>query len=218
VVDTSTPAVTMNAKTVIPSGQVLQLQQSGYGNVNLSGSNDITGTGGLTINNPLSTSASNLNIVPGYKAGVATSTYVTYDIPSTGTHYFWDNVEVSGGLTVDGTTTFNGPICYNGSQGTGYSTMPAITKFYFTFTATNIPANSQIGSYHAYPTGKSTSNLVSIQAYMYDGGNFIGTNYLQSTSYAFSVAGNGSGIGLFTASTWGQTTGTKTFYVWIECT
>jgi hypothetical protein len=126
-----------------------------------------------------------------------------------------------GALNIGGTgaTTFNGgAICYNGAQGTGYSTMPAIKKFYFTFTASNIPANSTIGSYHAYPTGKTAANLVSIQAYMYDGANFIGTNYLQSTGYAFSVAGNGSGIGLFTTSTWSQTTGTKTFYVWIECT
>jgi hypothetical protein len=114
-VDTYTPAITMNAKTVIPSGQVLQLQQSGYGNVNLSGSNDITGTGGLTINNPLSTSASNLNIIPGYKAGTATSGYVTYDIPSTGTHYFWDNVEVSVNLTVDGSLYCTSNLDFTGS-------------------------------------------------------------------------------------------------------
>jgi hypothetical protein len=123
-----------------------------------------------------------------------------------------------GALTIGGAPTFNGgAICYNGSQGTGYSTMPAVKKFYFTFTATNVPANSQIGSYHVFPSGKTAANLVSIQAYMYDGANFIGTNYLQPTGYAFSAAGNGSGIGLFTASSWTQTTGTKTFYVWIEC-
>jgi hypothetical protein len=58
-----------------------------------------------------------LSIKSGYKADVLATNFVQYEIPNTGTHYFWDNVEVSsmlyasGGITTTGTTTCNNINC-----------------------------------------------------------------------------------------------------------
>ncbi len=59
-----------------------------------------------------------LVIRSGYKGTVATNKYVTYDVPISGTHYFWDNVELSGHLFIggfirDGNLSGNTTVGYN---------------------------------------------------------------------------------------------------------
>lgn len=43
---------------------------------------------------------SRLIIFPGYREYVPTSRYVTYEIPGSGTHYFWDSVEIANDLVL----------------------------------------------------------------------------------------------------------------------
>lgn len=48
-----------------------------------------------------------LTIRSGFKGGVATNRYVTYDIPVSGVHYFWDDVEVTGNIVVGNDISYN---------------------------------------------------------------------------------------------------------------
>ena len=50
-----------------------------------------------------------LTISPGYKGATPTTTFIAYDIPGSGTHFFQDSVEVNSNLIVD---TFNGSSNY----------------------------------------------------------------------------------------------------------
>ncbi len=61
--------------------------------------------GDLLINSD-NISTNNLRITSGYKGATATNNYVTYDIPATGTHYFWDNVETTGNIIAGGGLAF----------------------------------------------------------------------------------------------------------------
>jgi hypothetical protein len=74
-------------------------------NVNIANGNISTGK----INNNVTTT---LNIYPAMKGNIVTDNYVTYDISGTGTHYFWDNVEVSGNTTM-ASATINGNMTAN---------------------------------------------------------------------------------------------------------
>jgi len=58
-----------------------------------------TFSGTLTL---LYSSTNLLYIKPGYKGNNLSDSFVTYDIPNRGTHYFWDDVEVANVLYVSG--------------------------------------------------------------------------------------------------------------------
>jgi hypothetical protein len=62
--------------------------------------------------------SSALSIRTGIRANNAATGYVQYEIPGQGTHYFWDNVEVSNRLTVGG-----GLVIGDSSRGNGLSTL-----------------------------------------------------------------------------------------------
>jgi hypothetical protein len=57
-------------------------------------------------------SNTSLIITPGYKGSTATNNYVTYDIQTNGTHYFWDNVEVDSNLYTKDIVMRNDHIIY----------------------------------------------------------------------------------------------------------
>jgi hypothetical protein len=127
--------LTLQGTTVIPSGSVIQFQESGQNPINISNGTDIAGAGMLTISNPSLSSSNNLNIIPGYRGSVQNNGWVTYDLPGIGTHYFWDNVEISSNLQVDGSLNSTGmfqvnttafyvnPSIGNGAVGTYYNTL-----------------------------------------------------------------------------------------------
>ncbi len=84
-----------------------------YGNLTTAGNANITGNLGVkgnlfTFSNLIVNSDGNSNnqliIRSGYKGSSATNRYVTYDIGITGTHYFWDNMEVSANVGIGGTS------------------------------------------------------------------------------------------------------------------
>ena len=61
------------------------------------------------------TNPNTLFIIPGYKGSTATSGCITYDLPNTGLHYFWDNMEVNGTMACDSTLTVSGATNLNGN-------------------------------------------------------------------------------------------------------
>jgi hypothetical protein len=61
-----------------------------------------------------------LSILPGFKGASAESSTVTYDLPNSGTHYFWDNLETSGQITAGSKITSGSTITATG-QITGAS-------------------------------------------------------------------------------------------------
>jgi hypothetical protein len=116
----------------------------------------------------------------------------------------------------------NGTILYNynnSSAYTGYPTMDSVYTYEFVVTASNIIASTYpVGAFIHYPNNKSAANIRKLEALMYDGTNSVPDNYTATPAYAFSVGANSSGIFVTTASTWTQTSGSKTFYVWITTT
>ena len=56
------------------------------------------------VNTDTTSNNTELRITPGLKQATATANYVTYDIPGTGVHYFWDSVEIFSSCSA---TTFN---------------------------------------------------------------------------------------------------------------
>jgi hypothetical protein len=118
------------------------------------------------------------------------------------------------------TGTNGGTILYNSSNssaGTGYPTMDALYTFEYIVTASNIPASAtMVGGFIPFPAGKSGANLRKLDVSMYDGTYFVPALFgIITPAYAFAIASSPSGIFIDTASTWTQTTGSKTFYVWI---
>ena len=64
------------------------------------------------------TSNNSLFIKPGYFENTPTNNYITYDGPDTMTHYFWDNLQCSGSLTVNTDALFVNSINKNVGIGT----------------------------------------------------------------------------------------------------
>ncbi|CAK9251264.1 unnamed protein product [Sphagnum jensenii] len=94
--------------------------------------------------------------------------------------------------------------------------MDSVYTYEFVVTASNISASTYpVGAFIPYPSGKSAANIRKLEAQMYDGTSSFPSNHTANPAYAFSVGANGSGIFVATASTWTQTSGSKTFYVWI---
>lgn len=76
----------------------------------------IDGTGIRVAGGTTTTYGANaLAINPGYRQNVLTANYCQYELPGTGTHFFWDNVEVDNNLTINGNILGNLRI---GSAGT----------------------------------------------------------------------------------------------------
>lgn len=85
--------------------------------------------------------ASTLTITPNSRQNVDTSGFVQYDIPgTTGTHFFWDNVEVSGNLACTGTANTFGASTFASSATTGSSSVGG--NFSVTGSAQTGPLNS----------------------------------------------------------------------------
>lgn len=68
----------------------------------------------ITLGNLVVNSTGNisnaLTIRSGFKGAVATNKFITYDIAGTGTHYFFDNIESTGNLLVNGNANIVGNI------------------------------------------------------------------------------------------------------------
>lgn len=78
-----------------------QLNGTLISNSSLTASGNIQTNGNLIINSD-GNILNSLVIRSGFRQAVATPKFVTYDIPITGTHYFWDNVEINDNLIVGG--------------------------------------------------------------------------------------------------------------------
>lgn len=94
----------INANGGIIQNLIVNNSFSTSGNVNagnvISNANLIT-LGNLVINSTGNISNA-LTIRSGFKGATATNKFITYDIPFNGTHYFWDNIESTGDLLVNG--------------------------------------------------------------------------------------------------------------------
>jgi hypothetical protein len=75
----------------------------------------LTNTGGFTATNP--GNSTSLTISPGNAGGNATSGYIQYDVVgTTGTHFFWDNMQVTGSLRADGALYANAGLTVSGGM------------------------------------------------------------------------------------------------------
>ena len=121
---------TLSGASIIPSGSVIQFQQTGQNNLNISNGTDI-GTGGmLQISNPTLSSINNWNIIPGYKGSTQTDGWVTLDMPGVGNVYIWDNLEISNNLTCDSSLTVIGNVQFNSTFNcSGIFTVNSTTLF-----------------------------------------------------------------------------------------
>ena len=78
-----------------------------------------TFTSDITVNGKITNASNiitigNLTLSFGYKAGIATSNYLTYDLQNNQTHYFWDSVEVANQLICDSGISNTGTFIQNG--------------------------------------------------------------------------------------------------------
>ena len=112
-----------------------------------------------------------------------------------------------------GSVGTNVPINYNLNH-----CVDAIGVYEFVSTVSNPAANSNVTGYLSYPSGKSQTNVRIIEAIMSDGTNCISPNYVNNTGFSYSAVANNNGIACFTNTTWTQTTGSKTFYIWVWMT
>ena len=100
--------------------------------------------------------------------------------------------------------------------------MPTIIKLYYTFTVTTISAGAQIGPAITLPSGVDYTKVVSIRAYMNTGttgsypNRLVPDGYAQFQNLVFSPIISNNVIYLYSSSTFAQTSGTMTFYIWIE--
>jgi hypothetical protein len=113
---------TLHARNILSDSDILTLTCGGTNNTYIN-NNKTSGGGDLHINSVstnshtyidegnlyvqvgnlyITNNSQQLIIKPGYKGNTANSAYTTYDMGSTQTHYFWDNVEVSNDLTLGG--------------------------------------------------------------------------------------------------------------------
>ena len=203
------PDLTLSGTSIVPTGSVIQFQQTGHDNINISNGNDLDYAGMLQISNPSLPSVNNWNIIPGYKANVQMDGWLTLDMPGTGNVYVWDNFEVEGNLTLDGS------VCMGNTASSPWMACPSVYNYYYAFKDTNsYSAGQQVGSYIPFAYGQSPSTLCKLDLYVYDGTNFYSQNY---SVYNFSVIANASnGIGVF-ANTTIQFVETRIFYIWIQC-
>ena len=165
---------TLTGTSIIPSGSVIQLQQTGQNNINLSNGTDVTTAGMLSITNPSLTSSNVLNIIPGYKGSTQTDGWVTYDLPGVGNQYFWDNVEISNNLQVDATLTVDGTSTFNNTITTNQINIANSARIQFNGTSRDIYLES------------STSNVANTNALRITNGLYdslaIITNYKGATA------------------------------------
>ena len=190
------------------------------GNTTVGGTLGVTGattlstlsTSGLAILNSLQvTNAATLgfNLTVGGTLGVTGATTLS-TLGTTGAATL-NSLQVSNGTVCAG--TFNPGSTANGT----WTACPALNYYMLSFTATgSYTAGNLVGSYFAYPTGKSQANLRRIDLYFYDGSNFLEANYASSSGFSFGVAANNGGIGVICGST--TASATRTFYIWIAST
>jgi hypothetical protein len=124
------------------------------------------------------------------------------------------NVSATNSNIIVGSTGTNVPINYNLSH-----CVDAIGLYEYVVTVTTLAASSNIG-FQAFPSGKSITNVRMANALMYDGTSSVAVspNMLANTTYAYSITISSSGITCTTASTWTDTSNSKTFYIWVWMT
>jgi hypothetical protein len=130
---------TLHARNILSDSDILTLTCGGTNNTYIN-NNKTSGGGDLHINASsanshtyidqgdlyvqvgnlyITNNSQQLIIKPGYKGNTANSAYTTYDMGSTQTHYFWDNVEISNDLTIGGKlyqqTSIIGSSVYSGA-------------------------------------------------------------------------------------------------------
>lgn len=89
--------VVFNSAIVGPTGTFTRININGISNN--SGNDPL-----LEITNTLN--STELKITPGLKGNTSAPNYTTYEMPNSGTHFFWDSVEVYETLNVDGSANF----------------------------------------------------------------------------------------------------------------
>jgi hypothetical protein len=132
-------------------------------NANIFG--NINALGNLIVNSDANINNA-LTIRSGFKGSVATNKFITYDIPVTGTHYFWDNMEITGNLFVD---EFINEANLSGNTIVGYNTLnrkikmgaiDATTQRISFYASSNITAENMNGyiEIDAETNGATTQN------------------------------------------------------------
>ena len=204
---------TINALTVTNAANL-------NGNTTVGGTLGVTGattlstlsTSGLAIVNSLQvTNATTLgyNVTVGNTLGVTGATTLS-TLGTTGAATL-NSLQVTNGTVCAG--TFNPGSTANGT----WTACPTLTYYMLSFTATgSYTAGTTVGSFIAFPSGKTAANIRRVDLYIYDGTNFLESGYTASSGYAFNVAINPSGVGVVCATTVPSLT--RTFYMWLAST
>jgi hypothetical protein len=189
-------ALTASGSTTLNNGLGVKGTAT-LGTLNVSGL--LTNTGGFTATNP--GNSTSLSISPGNAGGNSTSGFIQYDVVgTTGTHFFWDNMQVTGSLRADGAMYANGGLTVSGgllmyNAGTGISVTPGYAGGNATsgYVQYNIPGT---GTHYFWNNAQVTGKLTAAAV---------------QTSYAtFSVTGTGSDTNIVTINIPNPTTTQRT--------
>jgi hypothetical protein len=104
----------------------------------------LTVSGGVNVYN----AGTGLTVTAGYAGGNATSGYVQYNIPGTGTHYFWNDMQVTGKLAVPAVQNSYGTFSVTGT-GSDTNVLTIAIPNYTTTQRTTIDINY---SHASFPT------------------------------------------------------------------
>jgi hypothetical protein len=134
-----------------------------------------------------------------------------------GSSNYWNNAYLTSvynsGLYNYGTVTYN---MNNSSANTGYPTMPALTRYYYTSTVSSNPSNTKVLEFNL-PSGKAGTNVATISGGYVTGTAFYPFNYAQNASYIASALASPSTIQVYTSSSWSNS-GSVTYKIYFECT
>lgn len=206
-VDTLTPGISMNVDTTVTGN----LTVNGSGTVDISGSNTTQGTvtvmGGNDSTTPLTTNIT--NVLGGGSNGGTLDLYggqsstTSNNQINIGSSTYPQNIGISGSILYNINNAANG--------GSGYVSMPAVTRWYYTNTIS-------VGWFFYLPTNISYNQVISINGGFYVAGDgFYPLGYAENPAYIANARASSQGfIGIQTGSSWGQSSYTVTWYIWFD--
>lgn len=186
----------------------------------------ITGASALTINSAGGNSNNALSLVPGYKGSTSTTGVATYSLPSGGTHYFNNAIELGGAAAFDSTLNFNNAFSGSttiASTTSGTITLPQLTPYCYYFYAATMAANTSSGTL-TLPGTATIRNIMYITGNLImnwnSTGNFLTiplnmTNGLQNWNVVVGTTTTTTNtFTINTGASWNLTNGPVRFYIW----